>query len=112
MKHITAVVKPFTVQAVRDALEEINVSGMTVVEAKGYGQQKGQSEVYRGAEYTVEFVQKSRVEIVVSDEQLDSALEAICSAAHTGKIGDGKVWVTNVERVVRVRTGESGAAAV
>lgn len=112
MKLITAVVKPFTVQAVRDALEEINVSGMTVVEAEGYGQQKGQSEVYRGAEYTVEFVQKSRVEIVVSDEQLDSALEAICSAAHTGKIGDGKVWVTNVERVVRVRTGESGAAAV
>lgn len=112
MKLITAVVKPFTVEAIRDALEEINVSGMTVVEAEGYGQQKGQSEVYRGAEYTVEFVQKSRVEIVVSDEQLDSALEAICSAAHTGKIGDGKVWVTNVERVVRVRTGESGAAAV
>lgn len=112
MKLITAVVKPFTVEAIRDVLEEINVSGMTVVEAEGYGQQKGQSEVYRGAEYTVEFVQKSRVEIVVSDEQLDSALEAICSAAHTGKIGDGKVWVTNVERVVRVRTGESGAAAV
>ncbi|HJE85237.1 P-II family nitrogen regulator [Corynebacterium sp. 5QC2CO] len=112
MKLITAVVKPFTVEAIRDALEEINVSGMTVVEAEGYGQQKGQSEVYRGAEYTVEFVQKSRVEIVVSDEQLDSALEAICSAAHTGKVGDGKVWVTNVERVVRVRTGESGAAAV
>ena len=112
MKLITAVVKPFTVEAIRDALEEINVSGMTVVESEGYGQQKGQSEVYRGAEYTVEFVQKSRVEIVVSDEQLDSALEAICSAAHTGKIGDGKVWVTNVERVVRVRTGESGAAAV
>lgn len=112
MKLITAVVKPFTVEAIRDVLEEINVSGMTVVEAEGYGQQKGQSEVYRGAEYTVEFVQKSRVEIVVSDEQLDSALEAICSAAHTGKVGDGKVWVTNVERVVRVRTGESGAAAV
>lgn len=112
MKLITAVVKPFTIEEIRDSLEEINVSGMTVVDAEGYGQQKGHSEVYRGAEYTVEFVQKSRIEVVVADEQLEQALEAICTAARTGKIGDGKVWVTNVERVVRVRTGESGPAAV
>lgn len=112
MKLITAVVKPFTIEDIRDNLEKIKVSGMTVVEAEGYGQQKGHSEVYRGAEYTVEFVQKSRIEVVVADEQLDEALEAICSAARTGEIGDGKVWVTNVERVVRVRTGESGPSAV
>lgn len=112
MKLITAVVKPFTIEEIRDGLEDINVSGMTVVDAEGYGQQKGHCEVYRGAEYTVEFVQKSRLEVVVADEQLEQALEAICSAARTGEIGDGKVWVTNVERVVRVRTGESGPAAV
>nr|WP_120491439.1 P-II family nitrogen regulator [Corynebacterium lactis] len=112
MKLITAVVKPFTVGDIKEALEKLGVHGMTATETKGYGQQKGHTEVYRGAEYAVDFATKTRLEVVVNDNQLDDALEAICTAARTGKIGDGKVWVTPVAQVIRVRTGERDADAV
>ena len=112
MKLVTAVVKPFAMDDVRAALEQLGVLGMTVTEARGYGRQKGHREVYRGAEYTVDFVAKVRLEVLVSDDMADSALDAIVHAARTGKIGDGKVWVTTVDTVVRVRTGERGADAL
>jgi nitrogen regulatory protein P-II 1 len=112
MKLVTAVVKPFAMDDVRAALEQLGVLGMTVTEARGYGRQKGHREVYRGAEYTVDFVAKVRLEVLVSDDMVDSALDAIVQAARTGKIGDGKVWVTTVDTVVRVRTGERGADAL
>ena len=112
MKLITAVIKPFTLEDVKQSLEQVGVYGMTVTEIQGFGQQKGHTEVYRGAEYAVDFVPKGKVEIVVSNEQLDEVVAAIVDTARTGKIGDGKVWVMDVEELVRVRTGERGNDAL
>ena len=112
MKKIEAVIKPFKLDEVKDALQDIGVQGMTVLEAKGYGRQKGHSELYRGAEYVVDFLPKIKIEVVVADELVDRCVDAIVKAARTGKIGDGKIFVTNVERVVRIRTGETDEAAV
>lgn len=112
MKLITAIVKPFTLDDIRSALEQLGTLGMTVSEVQGYGRQKGHTEVYRGAEYAVDFVAKLKVEVVTDDVNVDKVIEAIVNAAHTGKIGDGKVWVTPVETVVRVRTGERGSDAL
>ncbi|WP_158888954.1 P-II family nitrogen regulator [Amycolatopsis anabasis] len=112
MKLITAIVKPFTLDDIRNSLEQLGVLGMTVSEVQGYGRQKGHTEVYRGAEYAVDFVAKLRVEVVTDDTNVEKVIEAIVGAAHTGKIGDGKVWVTPVETVIRVRTGERGTDAL
>ncbi|MHA6793247.1 P-II family nitrogen regulator [Pseudonocardia bannensis] len=112
MKLITAIVKPFVLEDVKAALEQIGVLGMTVSEVQGYGRQKGHTEVYRGAEYSVDFVPKVRVEVLADDTLADKVVDAVVEAARTGKIGDGKVWVTPVETVVRVRTGERGADAI
>ena len=112
MKQITAVVKPFKLEEVREALADCGVTGLTVTEVKGFGRQKGHTELYRGAEYVVDFLPKVKVEVVVGDAMLDKAMDAIVKAARTGKIGDGKIFVTAVEQVVRIRTGESGEAAV
>jgi nitrogen regulatory protein P-II 2 len=112
MKLITAIVKPFKLDDVREALSSLDIHGMTVTEVKGFGRQKGHTEIYRGAEYTVEFLPKIKIEVAVSSDRLDSILEAIIAAAHTGKIGDGKVFVTNLDEVVRIRTGERGTVAL
>jgi nitrogen regulatory protein P-II 1 len=112
MKLITAIVKPFVLEDVKGALEQIGVLGMTVSEVQGYGRQKGHTEVYRGAEYSVDFVPKVRVEVVADDNLADKVVDAVVESARTGKIGDGKVWVTQVETVVRVRTGERGSDAI
>ncbi|MBO1336948.1 P-II family nitrogen regulator [Streptomyces sp. VRA16 Mangrove soil] len=112
MKLITAVVKPFRLDEVKTALQELGVHGLTVTEASGYGRQRGHTEVYRGAEYQVDLVPKVRIEVVVPDEDAEPAMEAIVRAARTGKIGDGKVWAVPVDSVVRVRTGERGPDAV
>jgi nitrogen regulatory protein P-II 1 len=112
MKHITAIIKPFKLDEVREALAEVGVAGLTVTEVKGFGRQKGHTELYRGAEYVVDFLPKVKVEAVVTDDLVDGAVDAIIKAAHTGKIGDGKIFVTNVEQVIRIRTGETGNAAV
>ena len=112
MKLIVAIIKPFKADDVREALSELGVSGMTLTEVKGFGRQKGHTELYRGAEYVVDFLPKTKIEIVVSDELADPAVEAICKAASTGKIGDGKIFVIPVEQVVRIRTGETGEAAI
>ena len=112
MKQITAIVKPFKLEEVREALAESGVSGLTVTEVKGFGRQKGHTELYRGAEYVVDFLPKVRVEVILQESQVDAAIEAIIKAARTGKIGDGKIFVTGVEQVIRIRTGESGEAAV
>ncbi len=112
MKKIEAIVKPFKLDEVKDALNGIGIKGMTVSEVKGYGRQKGHTEIYRGAEYVVDFIPKIRLDIIVQDEQVDQVIETILSAARTGKIGDGKIFVLPVERVVRVRTGETGSEAV
>jgi nitrogen regulatory protein P-II 1 len=112
MKLITAIVKPFTVEDVRNAVDSAGVHGLTVSEVQGYGRQKGHTEVYRGAEYQVDFVPKSRVDVLVDDDHVDAVVDAIVGAAKTGKIGDGKVWVTSVESLVRVRTGETGVEAL
>jgi nitrogen regulatory protein P-II 1 len=112
MKLVTAIVKPFVLEDVKGALEQIGVLGMTVSEVQGYGRQKGHTEVYRGAEYSVDFVPKVRVEVVVDDSAVDKVVDVIVQAARTGKIGDGKVWVSPVDTVVRVRTGERGADAL
>jgi nitrogen regulatory protein P-II 1 len=112
MKLITSIIKPFTLEDVRAAVEKAGVHGLTFSEVQGYGRQKGHTEVYRGAEYQVDFVPKAKVEIVVADESVDTVVAAIVGAARTGKIGDGKVWVTPVESLIRVRTGESGAEAL
>ncbi|MCS5479290.1 P-II family nitrogen regulator [Corynebacterium hylobatis] len=112
MKLVTAVVKPFTLNDIREALNALDVGGMTVSEAQGYGQQRGHSEVYRGAEYATDFVPKVKVEVVVADEQLGDVLDAVTRSAYTGKMGDGKVWVTPVEHVIRVRTGDRDEAAL
>ncbi|ATE56848.1 MULTISPECIES: P-II family nitrogen regulator [Actinosynnema] len=112
MKLITAIVKPFTLDDVKTALEQLGVLGMTVSEVQGYGRQKGHTEVYRGAEYAVDFVPKLRIEVLVDDAAVDKVLDAVVEAARTGKIGDGKVWVTPVDTVIRVRTGERGTDAL
>lgn len=112
MKLITAIVKPFKLDDVRDSLKGMGVEGMTITEVQGFGRQRGQTEVYRGAEYTVNFVPKARVEVLVADGAADGIVDAIVEAARTGKIGDGKIWVTDVEGVVRIRTGEKGADAL
>ena len=112
MKLVTAIVKPFVLEDVKGALEQIGVLGMTVSEVQGYGRQKGNTEVYRGAEYSVDFVPKVRVEVVADDTLADKVVDAIVESARTGKIGDGKVWVTPVDNVIRVRTGERGSDAV
>ncbi len=112
MKLITAIIKPFTLEDVKAALEQLGIVGMTVSEVQGYGRQKGHTEVYRGAEYAVDFVAKVRVEVIVDDEDAEQVTAAIVDAARTGKIGDGKVWVTGVETVIRVRTGERGSDAL
>src|ERR1700749_5338240 len=112
MKKIEAIIKPFKLDEVKEALQDLGVQGMTVIEAKGYGRQKGQTELYRGAEYVVDFLPKIKIEVVVSDDQLPRALEAIQSAARTGRIGDGKIFISEITDVVRIRTGESGAAAI
>ena len=108
MKLVSAIIKPFKLDEVRDALTGVGVSGLTVSEVKGFGRQKGQTEIYRGAEYLVSFLPKVKVEIVVDDSQVERAIEAIQKAAHTGKIGDGKIFVTAVEQALRIRTGETG----
>lgn len=112
MKLVTAIIKPFKLDDVRSALSEIGVTGMTVTEVKGFGRQKGHTELYRGAEYIVDFLPKVKLEIAISSEQLDQAIEAIIDAARTGKIGDGKIFVTDVENTIRIRTGESGDSAL
>lgn len=112
MKQITAIIKPFKLDEVREALGELDVNGLTVTEVKGFGRQKGHTELYRGSEYVVDFLPKIRIDIVVPAERCDSVIEAIINAARTGKIGDGKIFVTNVEQVVRIRTGEAGVAAI
>ena len=112
MKKIEAVIKPFKLDEVKEALHELGVQGMTVLEAKGYGRQKGHTELYRGAEYVVDFLPKIKIEVVVVDDQVGAAIEAIQNAARTGRIGDGKIFVSDVAEVIRIRTGESGAAAI
>ena len=112
MKKIEAIIKPFKLDDVKEALQAIGLQGMTVTEAKGFGRQKGHTELYRGAEYVVDFLPKLKIEVVVSDDQVDAALEAIQAAAKTGKIGDGKIFVYNLEQVVRIRTGETGKEAL
>jgi nitrogen regulatory protein P-II 1 len=112
VKKVEAIIKPFKLDEVRESLSEIGVSGLTVTEVKGFGRQKGHTELYRGAEYVVDFLPKVKVEVIVADAMVDRAIEAIVKAARTGKIGDGKIFVTSVEQVVRIRTGESGEAAI
>jgi nitrogen regulatory protein P-II 1 len=112
MKQITAIIKPFKLEEVREALGDVGVTGLTVTEVKGFGRQKGHTELYRGAEYVVDFLPKVKIEVVVADEAVERCVEAIVKAARTGKIGDGKIFVTPVERVVRIRTGEEGDEAV
>ena len=112
MKKIEAIIKPFKLDEVREALSEIGVNGLTVTEVKGFGRQKGHTELYRGAEYVVDFLPKIKVELVVAENLVEAAMEAIVSAARTGKIGDGKIFVSSIEQVVRIRTGETGEDAV
>ena len=112
MKQITAIIKPFKLDEVREALADVGVTGLTVTEVKGFGRQKGHTELYRGAEYVVDFLPKIKIEVVVAENQLDTVLDAIVKATHTGKIGDGKIFVTEIERVIRIRTGEQDEAAV
>ncbi len=112
MKHITAIIKPFKLDEVREALSLVNVTGLTVTDVKGFGRQKGHTELYRGAEYVVDFLPKVKIEVVVDDPMAEQTIEAIIKSARTGKIGDGKIFVSNVEQVIRIRTGETGPEAV
>lgn len=112
MKKIEAVIKPFKLDEVKESLQEVGVQGITVIEAKGFGRQKGHTELYRGAEYIVDFLPKVKIEIVLADEMVDGAIEAIMKAAQTGRIGDGKIFVSTVEGAIRIRTGETGADAI
>ena len=112
MKKIEAIIKPFKLDEVREALSDVGITGLTVTEVKGFGRQKGHTELYRGAEYVVDFLPKIKIEIVVNNEDADAAIDAIIKAARTGKIGDGKIFVTSVERVVRIRTGEMDESAI
>ena len=112
MKKVDAIIKPFKLDDVREALSAIGITGMTATEVKGFGRQKGHTELYRGAEYVVDFLPKVKIEIVIKEEQLEACIEAITNAARTGKIGDGKIFVSAIEEVVRIRTGETGAEAI
>jgi nitrogen regulatory protein P-II 1 len=112
MKKIEAIIKPFKLDEVKEALQEIGLQGITVIEAKGFGRQKGHTELYRGAEYVVDFLPKVKIEVVLTDEMLDKAVEAIQKAAKTGRIGDGKIFISTVEEAIRIRTGESGTDAI
>lgn len=112
MRKIEAIIKPFKLDDVRESLSEVGVSGLTVTEVKGFGRQKGHTELYRGAEYVVDFLPKVKIELIVSDNQLDQCVEAIVSAARTGKIGDGKIFISPVEQVIRIRTSEQGESAI
>ena len=112
MKKIEAVIKPFKLDEVKEALHEVGVSGITVTEAKGFGRQKGHTELYRGAEYVVDFLPKVKIEVVLGDEMLEKAIEAIQKAAKTGRIGDGKIFISTIEEAIRIRTGETGAEAI
>ncbi len=112
MKKIEAIIKPFKLDEVKDALQEIGLQGITVVEVKGFGRQKGHTELYRGAEYVVDFLPKIKIELVLDDSLVERAVEAIQQAAHTGRIGDGKIFITNIEEVIRIRTGERGLDAI
>lgn len=112
MKMITAIIKPFKLDDVRQSLSDVGIQGMTVEEVKGFGRQKGHTELYRGAEYVVDFLPKVKLQLAVNDQDVDKAVEAIISAANTGKIGDGKIFVSSLEQVIRIRTGETGAEAV
>ena len=112
MKKIEAIIKPFKLDEVKEALHEVGLQGMTVTEAKGFGRQKGHTELYRGAEYVVDFLPKVKIEIVLEDSLVDRAIEAITQAARTGRIGDGKIFISTIEEVIRIRTGETGAEAV
>ena len=112
MKLISAVIKPFKLDDVRDALAEIGIQGLTVTEVKGFGRQKGHTELYRGAEYIVDFLPKVKIEVALDDDIVEAAIEAICNTTNTGKIGDGKIFLTSLEQVVRIRTGETGADAL
>lgn len=112
MKLVTAIIKPFKLDDVRESLSEIGVQGITVTEVKGFGRQKGHTELYRGAEYVVDFLPKVKIDVAIADDQLDAVIEAITKAANTGKIGDGKIFVVNLEQAIRIRTGETGSDAV
>jgi nitrogen regulatory protein P-II 1 len=112
MKKIEAIIKPFKLDEVKEALQEVGVQGLSVTEVKGFGRQKGHTELYRGAEYVVDFLPKVKIEVVLDDDQIEGAIEAILGAAKTGKIGDGKIFVTNVEQAIRIRTGEEGVEAL
>lgn len=112
MKLVTAIIKPFKLDAVREALSEIGVQGITVTEVKGFGRQKGHTELYRGAEYVVDFLPKTKLEVAVGDAQVDSVVESITKTAHSGKIGDGKIFISALEQVIRIRTGETGEDAL
>jgi nitrogen regulatory protein P-II 1 len=112
MKKIEAIIKPFKLDEVREALSELGVSGLTVTDVKGFGRQKGHTELYRGAEYVVDFLPKIKIEVVITAAMLDAAVNAIVKAAHTGKIGDGKIFVTSVEQIIRIRTGETDESAI
>ena len=112
MKKIEAIIKPFKLDEVKEALQEVGVQGITVIEAKGFGRQKGHTELYRGAEYVIDFLPKVKLEVVVGDDDLEKCIEAITSAAQTGRIGDGKIFVSNIEQTIRIRTGETGEEAI
>ncbi len=112
MKKIEAVIKPFKLDEVKEALQQVGVQGITVIEAKGFGRQKGHTELYRGAEYVVDFLPKVKIEVVIGDDLVESAIDAIRKAAQTGRIGDGKIFVSNIEDVIRIRTGETGLDAI
>ena len=112
MKKIEAIIKPFKLDEVKEALQEVGLQGITVVEAKGFGRQKGHTELYRGAEYVVDFLPKVKIELVVPDQMLDQAVEAIRTAAHTGRIGDGKIFISDIQEAIRIRTGETGTDAI
>jgi len=112
MKKIEAIIKPFKLDEVKEALQEVGIQGLSVIEAKGFGRQKGHTELYRGAEYVVDFLPKVKIEVVLSDDMLDAAIEAIVNAAKTGKIGDGKIFVSDVNQAIRIRTGEDGTEAL
>ena len=112
MKKIEAIIKPFKLDEVKEALHEVGVQGLTVIEAKGFGRQKGHTELYRGAEYVVDFLPKVKIEVIIEDDRCERATEAIVQAAHTGRIGDGKIFVSSIDEVIRIRTGEKGADAI
>lgn len=112
MKMVTAIIKPFKLDEVRDALSDLDIRGITVTEVKGFGRQKGHTELYRGAEYVVDFLPKIKVELAISSEKVEAAIKAICDAANSGKIGDGKIFVSNIEQTIRIRTGETGPEAL